>query len=444
MKHIILLAFVSFALVACGNKGNGNINPECMSGGVTGAACTLNDDCCTNYCEPLTGTCAREPGTCGAANADCSVGPDCCSFSCIDFKCSGNQCTSDNGSCSNDGQCCSGICTSGTCQPLNPSCKTSGNQCSGHGDCCSKYCNNGLCSISPSYCTQSGDACVLDAECCGGMCNKPDGATLGTCSLVPATGATQCASAGQVCGDGANYAGGALPTCGGECCSRACFPYGPTGVLVCQPPSGCRPTGELCTADEDCCGGPGNPDHSPSNVRCQKVDGNPVGRCDNGNACSPAGAICRLQSESCNANANCCSGNVLQFNSCQQDNLGIPRCAVAACPANDPTCSQCVPSEKVGTACASSADCCGLPCVYVPGSELGYVCGESCVPAGGACTTTADCCSGLPCNIPGGSVTGTCGNTPGCHEYGQDCTDSSQCCNDLTCLEDGKCGAILL
>jgi len=40
---------------------------------------------------------------------------------------------------------------------------------------------------------------------------------------------------------GADYnASDPLPICGGECCSRACFPYGPTGVLICQPPSGCR------------------------------------------------------------------------------------------------------------------------------------------------------------------------------------------------------------
>jgi hypothetical protein len=214
-------------------------------------------------------------------------------------------------------------------------------------------------------------------------------------------------------------------------------------VLVCQPPSGCRPTGELCYEDSDCCGGPGNPEHDPANVMCRKEPGFNVGRCDNGNACAPAGAICRLQDVQCNATATCCSGNAIQDGVCQQDALGIPRCGVAQCDmANDPTCGCTDPQAKVGMACASSADCCGLPCVYVPGSELGYVCGASCVMSGGECTTTADCCSGLPCNIAPGSATGTCGTTQGCADYGQSCT-SLMCCNGLPCT-DGVCQGIIL
>jgi hypothetical protein len=266
---------------------------------------------------------------------------------------------------------------------------------------------------------------------------KAGGATLGTCATVPAGGATGCATLGEVCGNGAAYdPSQPLPTCGGECCSRACFPYGPSGVLICQPPSGCRPTGELCYEDSDCCGGPGNPDNDVSNVMCQKAAGFSVGRCDNGNSCSPAGAICRLQSGSCNANANCCAGNVLQKDTCHQDSLGIPRCGIAECPPSDPGCAMACqdPSTKVGMACASSADCCGLPCVYVPGSELGYVCGSSCVAAGGACTTTADCCSGLPCNVAPGTAQGTCGTVVGCTEYGQTCDPANNmCCNGLPC-----------
>jgi hypothetical protein len=37
-----------------------------------------------------------------------------------------------------------------------------------------------------------------------------------------------------------------VPTCGGACCSRACGPWGPTGIDVCQPASGCHPVGDLC------------------------------------------------------------------------------------------------------------------------------------------------------------------------------------------------------
>jgi len=433
MKQIFVVGLIAFFLVACGDKKPSG--PSCTA---TGEACANGAaDCCTGYCEELTGNCARMPGVCGADGTDCSVGPDCCSLRCDDnFKCSGDACVSDGQSCDGDNDCCSGICTSGSCAPLNPSCKTSGNTCGGHAECCSGFCDQGTCSISPSFCTQNGDVCVNDGECCGGTCMKVGGATLGTCAVVPAGGATGCATLGEVCGNGAAYdPSQPLPTCGGKCCSRACFPYGPSGVLICQPPSGCRPTGELCYTDSDCCGGPGQPDNNPSNVMCRKEPGYAVGRCDNGNSCSPAGAICRLQSIECNANANCCAGNVLQFDTCQQDNLGIPRCGVGV----GIDCTD--PASHAGMPCASSADCCGLPCVGNP--ETGFVCGSTCVAQGGMCTTTADCCAGLPCDIPAGETVGTCGMPQGCADYGQACTTTADCCNMLPCTQ-GTCQGIIL
>jgi hypothetical protein len=277
---------------------------------------------------------------------------------------------------------------------------------------------------------QSGDTCTIDSECCGGLCSKATGATLGVCIVVPSTGATGCTTAGELCGAGADYTGGPLPTCGG-----ACFPYGPTGALICQPPSGCRPTGEVCAEDSDCCGSTGLPDGELSNVQCQKVGDNPVGRCDNGNACSPAGAICRLQTIECNANADCCAGNVLTSNTCAQDSLGIPRCLAAEIDCTDP-------SAFEGMPCASAADCCGLPCVPVPGEEFGFVCGNACVDMGGLCTTTADCCSGLPCEIPPGASTGACGMSIGCADYGQACMTAADCCNMVACVS-GTCGGVI-
>jgi len=119
-----------------------------------------------------------------------------------------------------------------------------------------------------------------------------------------------------------------VPTCGGSCCSRSCAPY-KTGVLVCQPPSGCRPTGEVCRGDADCCGF-GGVQGQTGVGNCSKA--NPtdvVGRCDNGNACRPAGAICKLATMTCNAENDCCSGNVNKVPlACQQDILGIPRCTI--------------------------------------------------------------------------------------------------------------------
>ena len=433
MKHVLSIGLLVLLFAACGDKkasGGPDAPGDCTG---TGLACADDTACCTGNCDDLSGLCARVPGVCGAANDSCQAGPDCCSFSCVNGGCSGSQCTSDGASCANDSECCGGVCSGNVCAPLNPSCKTSGNTCGGNAECCSSYCHNGLCSNSPSYCVQTGDTCTTDVECCGGMCQKSGTATLGTCIVAPSSGGGGCTNAGQVCGDGAAYSGGPLPTCGGECCSRSCLPYGPTGVLICQPPSGCRPTGELCTQDGDCCGSAGLPDGATTDVMCRKEPGNPVGRCDNGNSCAAAGMICRLDTTSCNATANCCAGNVHQFDTCHLDNLGIPRCGVAV------DCSN--PQAQVGMACASSADCCGLPCT--PNGTGTFVCGGSCVVQGGTCTTAADCCAGLPCNVPPGSSSGTCGMPQGCSSYGQSCTIAADCCNGVPCT-NGTCVSIIL
>jgi hypothetical protein len=91
---------------------------------------------------------------------------------------------------------------------------------------------------------QLGDICTNDALCCSGSCNMADGASYGFCETLD-IGPERCKDgmAGMVCdGDCA------------RCCSRACGP-GPRGVVICQPPSGCRPAGEMCRQNTDCCGG---------------------------------------------------------------------------------------------------------------------------------------------------------------------------------------------
>jgi hypothetical protein len=117
-----------------------------------------------------------------------------------------------------------------------------------------------------------------------------------------------------------------------------------------------------------------------------------------------------------------------------QDNLGIPRCLSAEV--------DCTTQDFVGAACASAADCCGLPCLpNLQAADPPFVCGATCAPAGGACTTTADCCAGLPCVIPTGSAVGECGAAPPpdagtpCSEYGQSCVTAADCCNDVPCTQ---------
>jgi hypothetical protein len=234
--------------------------------------------------------------------------------------------------------------------------------------------------------------------------------------------------------------------------SRSCEPYAATGISICQPPSGCHPTGELCQKDTDCCGATGLPDGTEVNTTCSKAAGATVGRCDQGHKCSPAGSSCRLSTFSCQATDRCCSGTVQQVKTnCVQDSLGIPRCLVG-------TAVDCTNPPAAGTACASSADCCNKPCT--PNAAGVLVCsGAACQPSGATCTTTADCCAGEPWVIGAGSTTRTCGaaaptgGTDGgtgssggptggggttCSQYGQQCTTSAQCCNTVPCT-NGYC-----
>lgn len=473
---VFAVAAFASAGTGCGSKTSDDSQADASTeGGVclpAGTACATSADCCSTNCEKICLDPVGGVGACKLAGESCSVPTDCCSVVCESGKCGGTLCTSDHQACTSDAECCGKKCgvaadagTSGakTCTPLNATCKTSGNRCAANGECCSKLCQNGVCNADPSFCTQLGDACSLDTECCGGLCTKAAGSTLGTCGVAaPGGGVPGCVPAGQACtnattGD-AGTSTGTIPTCGGDCCSRSCRPYAATGVLVCQPPSGCRPTGELCQSDKDCCGATGSAGSTnvsggqSTDVHCEKAAGATVGRCDNGKACSPAGAICRLATTSCNATDRCCSGTVQQHPlDCKQDALGIPRCTAAT----DYDCAKGPP--PAGTACASSADCCGNPCVPNPSGNPPFVCGSTaCVPTGGACTTTADCCSGSPCTIPAGASKGTCGasGTPTpdsgtttvggttCAQYGQVCTQTSDCCNGVPC-NNGRCGQLI-
>jgi hypothetical protein len=446
-----------------------------------GVGCITHSDCCSANCDPTSKICTNPVGPCKAAGLGCAASTECCTTVCRAGICGSAVCTSDNQPCAAADECCGGKCEGGSeggmvCTPLNPDCWTVGNGCAANAECCSKLCSNGRCSGQPSFCTQTGDACTSKEQCCGGKCNVASGATLGVCEEPDVSGVGNCDLAGQVCGAGAIDGGismfdGGLPSCGGSCCSRACAPYGPTGVMICQPPSGCRPVGEICRNDSDCCGSEGMPGGNGS-ITCSKSGSDPVGRCDNGQACNPAGAICKLWGESCSAADNCCAGNVNQHHDvCLQDSLGIPRCRTATTACSDAESYQ-------GKACASSADCCGLACI--PNANPGdggspLICGSTCVPKGGACTNDSDCCPGLPCVALPGTWQGICGYVPAndagtpdganpdaevpdgpaadgavlpdaevpdgpppCSLYGQTCTVSADCCNGVPCTS-GRC-----
>ena len=438
--------------------GTTNDAPIILTDGATdGGACSLNGaqckagtDCCSNNCTGL-GVCGAPVNNCKPVNDTCTNGTDCCSLGCVSGKCAA-KCVSDNQPCTQNAECCGQSCVgpdggAKTCAPLNSGCKTSGNQCTTNGECCTKVCAGGVCVQQVSFCGQTGDICQQNVDCCGNSCVKKPNAQYGTCAIPPAPGGTQCDIAGTVCGtfDGGIGDGG-IPPCGGNCCSRACAPGLYPNVEICQPPSGCKPTGEICGIDDDCCGSANNKGGGNGSVTCAK--GTPdasAGRCDNGTACRPAGAICKLATSSCNAENNCCAGNVNQNPLvCQQDLNGIPRCTGVG---------QCLDAgvspdggSLVNKQCSSSADCCGLPCVPNPNGPPPYICGTGCVQQGNKCTTNGDCCKGLPCtngvcafpSPDGGTLTDGGTTDGGCALYGQLCSVNGDCCNGVPCT-NGRC-----
>jgi hypothetical protein len=364
----------------------GTSGPTCN---VFGQPCTTGSDCCSGLCDASTLTCASQINQCLSNGQTCSSPTDCCSLSCVGGTCASTQCISDGGACTSDASCCGQKCSNGTCATLNSSCKTSGNSCTDNSQCCSRLCKDGQCSIGASYCVQTGDICARAGDCCTGVCTVPSGSAVGTCGEPVQVPANCTGVQGTVCSG-----------CG-DCCSRLCAPYGPTGVKICQPPSGCRIVGELCLEDKDCCGGDPTTDlPGAGNGSCDKSPGDLVGRCRNVQSCSPQGNICHYQDYTCSISSapnKCCDG-VGNSGVCQLDTLGIPRCNGLGT-----TC------RASGEQCASAADCCNaLPCVRDSAGVLR--CGaDACISSGGPCTINADCCPGTSCVIPQGSTSGTCG-----------------------------------
>ena len=445
-----------------GGESDVSINDaaECK---VVGQSCTKSGDCCSSNCDATSSTCAPKLDSCKDPGVQCAAPNECCTGSCVNGTCSNKQCVPDKptpGACGQDGDCCSGICEGGTCRSVNPgqNCRTAGNPCANASECCSNLCNNGICSGAVSFCTQQGEVCSTNFECCTGNCVMTAGNIQGVCGGPLGGGASQCKPSGTVCG--VDTSGGLTEPgqCEVSCCSRSCGPYGgQNGFRVCQPPSGCRPTGEVCRADSDCCGWSGSPDPKMGFVQCSKSSPtHEFGRCNNGNACREPGSICKVGgSESCSAENNCCetlnqpSGNCNSnpANCCAKDALGIPRCLVKYV-------GDCSEPPPAGSVCATSADCCGNPCVDNKCGAPG-----SCIPKGGECTTSADCCVGLPCVQAPGSTSGVCGGTllpdggvsdaggadagnlpdgGTCALYGQTCTVAGDCCSDVPCT-GGRC-----
>lgn len=410
--------------------------------GRVGIACTGGTECCSGVCDSANKACASSLAQCSGAGDSCADALECCGMSCGgDGKCSATQCVSDGLACTTDAECCGQSCVNNLCAPLSLECKTSGNACNGSGQCCSGLCQDDICKIGASFCIQEKDICARSEDCCTGTCVLGAGETIGVCGAPP-SGASFCNDGveGSLCGD-----------CN-QCCSRLCAPYGPTGVNVCQPASGCHVTGDFCRQDLDCCGHDGTGLPGDGHVTCEKAVGADLGICRNPLSCNPQGNVCHYQNYMCDgssARANCCGGLGDKGGVCQLDTLGVPRCNGLG-----DTC------RAAGETCASADDCCNdVPCT--PDAEGVLRCfmpppGEpACVPSAGGCTVNADCCPGGTCVRPVGSTMGTCGSTtppplpdggtpdaggnpPGCALYGQACDTGADCCNSVPC-DQGIC-----
>jgi hypothetical protein len=415
--------------------GEGGTRETC---GHFGDKCKTAADCCSGLCDPESDTCISSLIRCAEAGEACTLPTDCCTLRCVGGECKSSACVSDGESCTKDHQCCSTICTDESCQALNVECKTAGNACGNDGECCSGLCDGDRCSLAASFCIQEGDICGRPEDCCTGRCEIAEGREIGICGPPP-SGSSFCNDGieGSIC-DGCN-----------DCCSRLCAPYGPTGVYICQPASGCHVTGDFCRADKDCCGAPGTGLPGEGNVECEKEEGSDLGICRNPRSCSPQGNICHFKDYAeCNvssARANCCSGPGANKGECKLDPLGVPRCTGLG--------DECI---EPGEICASSDDCCDdLPCVPDEDGILRCMIppdgGTPCVPVDGPCTIDADCCPGNVCIRPHGSTEGTCGElvpppedggvpdsgtTTDCALYGQYCEDDPDCCNDIPCTDN--------
>ncbi len=419
------------------------ISPFCLA---FGQSCAAGGDCCSGLCDPASRTCVASVNTCTPSGGNCQSSTECCSLVCAGGVCSASACIADDQACASSASCCSGNCNGGLCQALDTACRTAGNPCADSSQCCSGLCSGGTCKLGSSFCIQTGDVCSDSGACCSGDCQMGSG-TLGTCAAPP-SGATNCS-------DGVD--GSLCSACNG-CCSRLCAPYAPTGVLVCQPASGCRVNGDLCRKDGDCCGAAGTGLPGDGNVVCQIDPGKAVGICRNPQSCNPQGDVCHFQNYACSissARNDCCAG-VGNSGVCQLDTLGVPRCNGLGT-----TCRQ------SGETCSSAMDCCDqMPCVpdgtgllrcYLPpGFSVDGGVPTSCVPAGGPCSINGDCCIGSTCIQEIGSTQGICGNltpppgspptdagtidggAPICSEYGQICTSNEDCCNGITCW-NGRC-----
>ncbi len=477
MRTLPLVVALSFLFAGCGcgtpptagdasDQPNGEGGPDGCTGLPAGAACVMNADCCSNFCQA--GTC--QALVCADLGAACAASGDCCSGRCsatgtgpdggVVTTCTRGGCLDNGQSCGLDSQCCSLSCAGGTCG-AGAACASIGEACAADGDCCSMSCDTAT-SVCGSFwtnpCLAIGEACTAaGGNCCSGLCANGLGAACtaadSSCRCGLATGCRPsyelCTQGGDCCNDycermaagdpagrcaslnppGCATVGEPCGTSGvnASCCSRACADPRETSVPTCQFLGGCRPIGEVCAGAADCCSG-----------RCEVAqtlaDGQQVLRCTGvGDPCLEAGEVCFT-----GASNNCCPAGPNPASRCLTAIAGVNRCFgdTTGCTAAGQSCAttaECCMTEGAfmcqanasgsnvcclgaGASCATPDECCGLVCA--PDATGALACGSGCRAGGEACTSDADCCDCF-CNPDG-----TC-----CRTAGQACALATDCCS---------------
>ena len=408
-----------------GGDGGTPIGQPCAQG-----ECGSGSFCATN---PDGESLCLEEGYCTADGSPCTQASECCSLACNGGQCGGDICTPEGDSCENASDCCSNSCegTPLACASAGTGCKVLGERVTGAtleeaaAGCCSLYAINVGTETEPDYrcnrasdCGSRGDLCINPEDCCSGFCLD------GRCPTQNLIGGARVA--GEPC---VNHA---------DCSTYACASNFPGGPKVCQDLGGCKPAGEICGEDWECCGyysidnGGGTSVDGMSNDHCRHVDTqegtgmcqeiDPVNlpglrRCNLLMGDKEVGEICK---DAAGVTVhNCCLGQTAtQDEICQVTATGVFRCGSVV--------STCLPD---GEQCSIGSQCCNGVCS--PGEVNGMsslVCGGgtmSCLENGTTCTASADCCSGY-CD----PNTNTCGtNSSGCSPLGGSCQEASDCCD---------------